>query len=231
MNKVCFIFDLDGVIVDTAKFHFIAWQNLAKSLGIDFTEPENEQLKGVSRVHSLEKILEWGNKNVLEETFQELMDQKNREYLNYVNTMTPNDILPGVLPVLNFLKDNKYPIALGSASKNAKTILDKTNINHYFQAVVDGNAVTRAKPNPEVFLKAAELTHSLPENCIVFEDSLAGVQAANTAKMISIGIGDPAVLGSAQFVFTSFEEIKIPFIESLISSFGNSSQSIGMKKP
>lgn len=216
MKTISFIFDLDGVIVDTAKFHFIAWQNLANSLGINFSEAQNEQLKGVSRVRSLEKILAWGKKTVSQETFQQLMQQKNDEYLGFVNTMTSKDILPGVLPILEYLKEKKHPIALGSASKNAQTILDKTKINHYFQAVVDGNSVSKAKPDPEVFLKAAKLTQSLSENCVVFEDSLAGIEAANTAKMTSIGIGNPAILKAAHFVFTTFEEINVPFIESLI---------------
>ncbi len=216
MKNTCFIFDLDGVIVDTAKFHFIAWQRLANKIGIDFTEMENEQLKGVSRIKSLEKILAWGNKSVKEDTFRELMREKNEAYLDFVSRMNKEDILPGILPVLEYLKAAKHPIALGSASKNAQTILDKVALTDYFDAIVDGNAVSKAKPDPEVFLKAAKLTNSLPENCIVFEDSLAGIQAANSAGMFSIGIGDTTILKEASFVFNSFKEIKIPFIQSLL---------------
>lgn len=216
MKKTGFIFDLDGVLVDTAKFHFIAWQKLAKSLDIDFTKTENEQLKGVSRIKSLEKILTWGNKTIPEETFQHLIKQKNEVYLGYVKNMTEEDILPGVIPVLNYLKENHYPLALGSASKNAKTILQKTALTSYFQAIVDGNAVTKAKPNPEVFLKAAKLLDCTAYQCVVFEDAIAGIQAANTAGMRSIGIGDAKILKEAHFIFPSFKEIKTPFIQSLM---------------
>ncbi|MBA3986832.1 MAG: beta-phosphoglucomutase [Flavobacteriales bacterium] len=216
MNKIGFIFDLDGVIVDTAKFHFIAWQDLAKKLGINFTEKENEQLKGVSRIKSLEKILTWGNKTIKKETFQELMHEKNEAYLGYVGLMNAVDVLPGVLPVLDYLKSNKHPVALGSASKNAPTILEKVALTHYFDTIVDGNTVSKAKPNPEVFLKAAQTINCKPENCVVFEDSLAGIQAANAAGMISVGIGDAHFLNEANYIFPSFENIKIPFIQSLL---------------
>jgi len=216
MKKTCFIFDLDGVLVDTAKFHFIAWQNLAKSLDINFTEKQNEELKGVSRIKSLEKILAWGNKTINEETFQYLMKQKNEEYLGCVKKMTQEDLLPGVLPVLNYLRKNNQTLALGSASKNAKTILQKTAITSYFQAIVDGNSVTKAKPDPEVFLKAAQLLNCPTNKCVVFEDSVAGIQAANTAGMYSIGIGNDKILKEANFIFSSFHQIKIPFIQSLM---------------
>jgi beta-phosphoglucomutase len=218
MNRKGFIFDLDGVIVDTAKYHFKAWSNLAKSLGIHFSEVENEQLKGVSRIESLKKILDWGGKRIDEVEFQKLMGLKNTEYLSYISSMSAREILPGVLPVLDYLKKNQIPVALGSASKNAKTILDKVGLNPYFQAVVDGNEVAEAKPNPEVFLKAAQLISCEPENCIVFEDSLAGIIAANTAGMYSVGIVDSGVLEPANKVFRSFEEIEIPFIESLLKA-------------
>jgi beta-phosphoglucomutase len=216
MNRKGFIFDLDGVIVDTAKYHFKAWSNLAKGLGIHFSEVENEQLKGVSRIESLKKILGWGNKSIDDAEFQKLMELKNNQYLSYISTMSAQEILPGVLPVLDYLERNQIPVALGSASKNAKTILEKVGLNDYFQAVVDGNEVKEAKPHPEVFLKAAQLINCKPENCIVFEDSRAGILAANTAGMYSVGIGDAKVLEPANKVFRSFEEIEISFIESLL---------------
>ncbi len=217
MNKKGFIFDLDGVIVDTAKYHFLAWKKLANDLGIDFTEEENEQLKGVSRVKSLEKILAWGNKTLSEKDFNEQMAKKNEDYLSHIAKMDESEILPDVPKVLNYLNENKQPISLGSASKNARTILDRVNLKEQFDAIVDGNDVTKAKPDPEVFLIAAKLLNVAPENCIVFEDSVAGVEAANVANMISIGIGSEDVLGHADYVFKDFTEISEEFIEKLIN--------------
>ncbi|GGW54241.1 beta-phosphoglucomutase [Winogradskyella epiphytica] len=216
MKKKGFIFDLDGVIVDTAKYHFLAWQQLAKGLDINFTEEENEQLKGVSRVRSLEKILAWGNKTISQEMFESLMAKKNEEYLSYIADMDSEEILPDVPRVLKTLIDGNQPIALGSASKNARTILERVNLKSQFDAIVDGNDVSKAKPDPEVFLIAAQQINMKPEDCIVFEDSVAGVEAANTANMISIGIGSKDVLGHANYVFNDFTEISDDFIKSLI---------------
>ncbi|NRD19233.1 beta-phosphoglucomutase [Winogradskyella eckloniae] len=218
MNKKGFIFDLDGVIVDTAKYHFLAWQRLAKGLDIDFTEEENEQLKGVSRVRSLEKILAWGNKTISQDLFNDLMGKKNEEYLGFIADMDTDEILPDVPRVLNVLKEKHQPIALGSASKNARTILERVHLISDFNAIVDGNDVSKAKPDPEVFLIAAKEINVQPEDCIVFEDSVAGVTAANTANMISIGIGSKDVLGHANYVFKDFTEITDDFIKSLIEN-------------
>ncbi len=218
MNKKGFIFDLDGVIVDTAKYHFLAWQRLAKSLDIDFTEEENEQLKGVSRVRSLEKILSWGNKTISKDKFTELMGKKNEEYLNYIAEMGSDEILPDVPRVLKTLIEKQQPISLGSASKNARVILERVDLKKYFDSIVDGNDVSKAKPDPEVFLIAAKLLEMKPEDCIVFEDSVAGVEAANSANMISIGIGSKDVLGHAQYVFKDFTEISDDFINKLINN-------------
>lgn len=210
------IFDLDGVIVDTAKFHYLAWRKLANSLGFDITEAHNEELKGVSRVKSLQKILDWGKVKLTEDQFMEQMALKNDNYLSYISTMSPDDILPGVSKIIEFLLENNVPIALGSASKNARIILEKTNLYQKFNAVVDGNDVSKAKPNPEVFLIAAEKLNVVPQNCIVFEDARAGVEAANIAGMLSIGIGDKKNLGEADYVFTDFTEIEINFIKNLL---------------
>ncbi len=215
MNKKAFIFDLDGVIVDTAKYHFLAWKKLANSIGVDFTEEQNEQLKGVSRVRSLEKILAWGNIELSEEKFMELMAKKNNDYLTYVNQMDESEILPGVTRILAYLAKNEQGIALGSASKNARTILQKVNLYDAFEVIVDGTNVTKAKPDPEVFVNAAKQLSIENENCVVFEDSVAGIQAANTAKMISIGIGDKEVLKEADYVFNDFTEISVDFIKEL----------------
>jgi len=217
MKNKGFIFDLDGVIVDTAKYHFLAWKKLANSIGVDFTEHQNEQLKGVSRIESLKKILKWGNKALSETDFNRLMNEKNENYLNYIAKMDDSEILPGVLERLQFLIDNKQPIALGSASKNSVEILNKVNLFKVFNAIIDGNAVTKAKPDPEVFLQAAKAIQMMPENCVVFEDSVAGIQAANKANMISIGIGDASVLNEADFIFKDFTEMSFDFLEKLMT--------------
>lgn len=211
-----FIFDLDGVIVDTAKYHYLAWKSLAKSIGINFTHQQNEQLKGVSRVHSLEKILAWGNKTLSESEFNKLLAKKNKEYLVFIAAMNEAEILPDIPRVLDFLQTEKQGIALGSASKNAKMILAKVNLLQKFNFVVDGNDVIKGKPNPEVFLKAADLLKIKPKNCIVFEDAVAGIQAANIANMISIGIGEKETLFEADYVFKDFTEISTEFLKELL---------------
>ena len=217
MSKKAFIFDLDGVIVDTAKYHFLAWRKLANSMGFYFTHEQNEQLKGVSRVKSLEKILAWGNKSVSEDEFTKFMAQKNDDYLIYIEKMDAQEILPDVTKTLDYLSAANQHIALGSASKNARMILEKVNLLEKFDVLVDGNDVTKAKPDPEVFLIAAQQLHTNPENCIVFEDAVAGIQAANTAGMVSIGIGDKKTLHEADYVFKDFTEISEAFLNELIN--------------
>lgn len=216
MIKKAFIFDLDGVIVDTAKFHFIAWQRLAAGLGIAFTAHENEQLKGVSRVDSLKKILDWGNKELTPEQFQTKMDLKNEEYLALIASLDTSDILPGVHDFLLALREKKQPIALGSASKNARPILEKLNIIHLFDVIVDGTNVTKAKPDPEVFLNACDQLGIAASQSIVFEDSVAGVQAANAAGMLSIGLGEEETLHEATAVFSSFNDMPHDYINTLL---------------
>jgi len=217
MSVKGFIFDLDGVIVDTAKYHYLAWKNLANNLGFDFTEAQNELFKGVSRVESLKLLLKIGGKTILQEEFDQLLISKNEEYLEYIENMDESEILPDVPKVLQYLKDNNVPIALGSASKNATPILEKVKLLSYFDAIVDGNGVTKAKPDPEVFLLGAKQLNVKAENCIVFEDSIAGIQAANNANMISIGIGEVEVLKEADHIFTDFTQISIPFLNNLIA--------------
>lgn len=217
MTKKGFIFDLDGVIVDTAKYHFLAWRKLANGLGIDFTNQENEQLKGVSRIHSLEKILEWGGKTLSDREFTKLMAKKNEEYLAYIDKMDATEILPHVSKVLDFLKEHEQAIALGSASKNARPILEKVSLLDKFHVIVDGNDVSKAKPDPEVFLIGAKQLQINPKDCVVFEDSVAGIKAANLADMISIGIGEKDILHEADYVFKDFTEMSQAFIEAIIS--------------
>lgn len=217
MNQKCFIFDLDGVIVDTAKYHYLAWQKIANQLGIEFTPEHNEELKGVSRIRSLDLILALGNLEASQEDKNKWLVQKNEDYLSYLVNMDESEILPGVLPVLIYLKENNQKIVLGSASKNAKPILEKAKIIDYFDAIVDGNDVSNAKPDPEVFIQGAKKVNFLNEKCIVFEDSVAGVQAANIAGMTSVGIGEETILHDAQFVFPDFTHIDLNFIQNLIN--------------
>ena len=217
MKTKAFIFDLDGVIVDTAKYHYLAWKKIADTLNIDFTHQHNELLKGVSRVRSLEIILGLGNVEATEEQKNEWLNQKNEDYLAYIDKMDDSEILPGVMRVLNFLKDHNQPIILGSASKNARPILEKVQILNYFDDIVDGNDVSNAKPDPEVFIVGARKANQANENSIVFEDSVAGIEAANTAKMTSIGIGEASILNEAKFNFNNFEEISEDFLAELIN--------------
>lgn len=217
MKKKGFIFDLDGVIVDTAKYHYLAWRKLANELGFEFTKEQNEMFKGVSRKRCLEILLEIGNIEATQEQFDTWMVEKNEDYLEYIEKMDESEILPDVKQVLNVLLNKSVPIALGSASKNAQPILEKVGLLSYFSTIVDGNDVTKAKPDPEVFLIAARQLGVHPEDCIVFEDAVAGIQAANSAKMISIGIGEASVLHEADYIFKDFTEMSVDFLEELIS--------------
>lgn len=221
MSKPGFIFDLDGVIVDTAKYHYLAWKKLADELGVEFNEKHNEQFKGVSRKRCLEILLEMGEIKASQEQIDVWLKEKNEDYLTYIQGMDESEILPDVTKVLQFLKGHNIPMALGSASKNARPILEKVNLLSYFDTLVDGNSVTKAKPDPEVFLIAAEQLGAQPKNCVVFEDALAGIEAANTAGMTSIGIGKADVLTEAKFNFSDFTEINLEFLDELIQ---NSSQ-------
>lgn len=216
MTKTGFIFDLDGVIVDTAKYHYLAWRNLAEELSFEFTEEQNELFKGVSRKRCLEILLDIGKVEATKEQFDRWMVEKNVDYLQYIEKMNASEILPDVPRVLEFLRERQIPIALGSASKNARPILEKVELLHYFDFIVDGNNVTKAKPDPEVFLIAAEKLAVHPENCVVFEDAVAGIQAANAAKMLSIGIGDSTILSEAKHNFKDFTEMDSEFLEGLI---------------
>ncbi len=172
------IFDLDGVLVDTAKYHFLAWKKLADQLDIPFTEEDNERLKGVSRIKSLDILLSLGNKSYSEDERNKFMEQKNKEYVRYISQMDEREILPGVIELLNQLKDRKLKIALGSASKNSGLILKNTKLQDYFDVIVDGNDVLKAKPDPEVFLLGAKRIGIPASQCIVFEDAYAGIEAA-----------------------------------------------------
>ncbi len=217
MNKIGVIFDLDGVIVDTAKYHFLAWKDLADHLGFEFTEAHNELLKGVSRVRSLEILLDIGKVQLSEEKKQEFLLSKNEEYLKYIHKMGPEEILPGASELLDKLDELGIHYVLGSASKNAPLILKQVNLLNRFAGIVDGNSVSKAKPDPEVFLIGAQKLNLKPGQCIVFEDAIAGIEAANAAHMVSIGIGDKSTLSEADFNFNNLTEIPENFFTQVIS--------------
>ena len=213
--KAC-IFDLDGVIVDTAKYHFIAWKRLCNTLGFDITEAQNEQLKGVSRQKSLDILLEIGQiKTLSTNEKNDLATQKNQWYLEMVEQMTDDEILVGVVDFLNELKDHKITIGLASASKNAKNILEKVNLIHFFDTITDGNDVAEAKPNPEIFIKTAQKLAILPSQAIVFEDAQAGVEAAKNGGFKCVGIGTPDNLHQADAIMPSFEEFNFLKLKQL----------------
>jgi nigerose phosphorylase len=206
------IFDLDGVLVDTARYHYLAWKRLAGELHIDFTSEDNERLKGISRVRSLEIILELGGKTLAEEDKARATEKKNGWYLEYIRDITPNELLPEVVPFLTYLRERGVKLSLGSASKNAAAILDKLAISPLFDAVVDGTHVSKAKPDPEIFLAAAKALGIPPAQCVVFEDASAGVKAGKSAGMTVIGVGDPAVLAQADMVIKNFAELSFPLV-------------------
>lgn len=207
MNLKGCIFDLDGVIVDTAKYHFLAWRSLGRRLGFEFEEHHNERLKGVSRRRSLEILLAVGKQShkYSANDLARMESEKNAEYLAYVAKMTPDEILPGVVSLLIELRDAGVVVGLGSASRNASTILEKVGITSLFDVIVDGTVVSKAKPNPEIFLRAAQLMDLPPQECLVFEDAVAGVDAALAAGMRCIGIGDPTILTDANLVIGGFQ--------------------------
>ncbi len=194
------IFDLDGVIVDTAKYHFLAWRRLANELGFDFTEQENEKLKGVSRMGSLELILQWGGIQLNETEKLALADRKNNWYVEYLQDMSPADILEGVLPFLEDLKRHRIRIGLGSASKNALTVVERIGLTDTFEVIIDGNKATKSKPDPQVFVLGAAALGVSPSETIVFEDAESGVQAALNGGFYAVGVGSPINLGHAHLV-------------------------------
>ncbi|WP_266366182.1 beta-phosphoglucomutase [Tellurirhabdus rosea] len=218
MNKAkAFLFDLDGVIVDTAVFHYQAWRRMANSLGFDISEHFNESLKGVSRMDSLNLILAQGGVTLSEEQKLALATQKNEWYLELVSQMTPGDILPGVTDFFVQVKAAGLKTALGSVSKNAKLILERIGMLDDFDAIIDGTKIERGKPDPEVFLKGAEELGLQPADCVVFEDAVAGIEAARRAGMRTVGIGTPEILTEADLVVPDLrglavnEAIELPF--------------------
>ncbi len=208
-GSYAFIFDLDGVLVDTSKHHYLAWKELAKKFDFDLTESLNEQLKGVSRAESLELILNEVGVNLPAKEKLDLTNKKNEIYLSSLSELNETDLLTGVKEFLLEALGRKIPMAVGSASKNARHILSKVGILSYFSEIVDGNMVTNGKPDPEVFLLAArELNH--PANfCVVFEDSIKGIEAGHRAQMKVVGIGLSKQLKEADLVYNGFQNLKV----------------------
>ncbi|HIY64166.1 MAG TPA: beta-phosphoglucomutase [Candidatus Mediterraneibacter stercoripullorum] len=209
----CAIFDLDGVLVDTAKYHYLAWKSLADELGFDFTIEQNEALKGVSRMKSLDFLLGFGglSDRFSQEEKEKMADKKNRIYVEMIKKLKKEELFGGVTDLFVKLKEKNMKTALGSASKNAPLILERLDIAKYFDAVVDGTQVSKAKPDPEVFVRAAEILHIPCKECIVFEDSAAGLQAAKTAGMKAVGIGKKENLPMADLVIGSVDQY-IPYL-------------------
>lgn len=203
------LFDLDGVIVDTAKYHYLAWKSLAKDLGIDFTEEDNERLKGVSRMASLDIILEIGQVTLSQDEKEKSCTTKNDLYVSYIEKLTKDEILPGVREFLVDTRSKGYKIALGSASKNSTLILDRLELTDLFDSLIDGNKVSKAKPDPEVFTRGSEELGLDASQCVVFEDAIAGIQAAHKGGMKAVGIGKKETLTEADVVIKGFKDIRI----------------------
>lgn len=210
---IALILDLDGVICDTAHFHFLAWHRLAAEYGYELTHDDNEKLKGVSRADSLKFILERANKSLTTAEFEADLVRKNEWYLDLVKDMRPEDVLPGVPHFFAQVEKLKLPLALGSASKNATTVLNRVGLLDAFDAIVDAGQVKKGKPHPETFLTAADMIGFPPSQCIVFEDSLAGVQAAIAAGMRVIGIGKPVDLPGAAMHINNLGEFDFDFLD------------------
>ena len=216
MKNKGIIFDLDGVIVDTAKYHYLAWKEIAKKLGYQFDEKDNEELKGVSRVKSLDILLQKAGTNLEQNEKEKLLTEKNNQYLELVSNIDKQEMLPGIESLLDWLNQENIPFSLGSASKNAPYILEKLKIKDQFSAIVDGNDVTKAKPDPEVFLIAAKKMGLKPNECVVIEDSQAGIEAAKKAGMTAIGIGKD--FKGADFIFENTAALNPKFIKTILQN-------------
>lgn len=214
MISAC-IFDLDGVIVDTAHYHYLAWKRLAQELGCDLSKEENERLKGVSRMQSLEIVLELAGVKLPEEQKELLAEKKNAWFNEYVTRMTPEEIFPGVKELIADLRTQGLRVGLASSSKNARIVLERLNLSAVFDVVVDGNMIRRTKPDPEIFLAAAAALGVDPASCVVVEDAAAGVEAAKAANMKCIGVGSPQLLGAADMVVAKTSDISVSTIRVL----------------
>lgn len=210
-----FIFDLDGVIVSTAEFHFKAWKEISRELQIEFSERDNEKLKGVSREDSLRILLEIGGLELTEDHFEQLVDKKNRIYLELIENLSPTDILPAVADRISLLRAYGRKTGIASSSKNTRMVLRKIGLTDFFDVIVDGNRISKPKPDPEIFLTAAAELGTPARSCLVFEDAAAGVEAAKKAGMRVIGIGSKTVLKEADYLFEEFSMISEEFLIGL----------------
>ena len=211
INKLnrAFIFDLDGVITETSEYHYMAWKTVCKKIGYDLTRKKNEELKGVNRKKCLDMIMEWGNIRLSEKEIESLLETKNNIYKDYIKDLNENDVCEGVLNFINDAIKNNIKIALYSASRNAKRILCQLKIIDLFTVIIDGNNVSNAKPDPEGFKIAADLTKTNTQDCVVFEDSISGIEGANKLNMYTVGIGSRDVLKNADVVYKGFKNLKI----------------------
>lgn len=210
------LFDMDGVIVDSAVHHFVAWKRLADELSIPFTEEDNHALKGLSRVDSLEQILRMGHLQLDEKTKLKLMAQKNAWYLDLIKGMRAKDILPGARELIEELVADGIKVGLGSSSRNAQLILDNVGLTPLFDTVVDGNHITLSKPDPEVFLKGAQALGLDPSEVVVFEDAESGVKAAKSGGFFAVGVGSEEQLGQADVVVPSMKEVTLQDLKSWV---------------
>ncbi|MBL7835196.1 MAG: beta-phosphoglucomutase [Cyclobacteriaceae bacterium] len=214
MIKAC-IFDLDGVLVDTAHYHFLAWKRLAKEFDYELTEEINEELKGVSRMKSLEIVLKHANVSLENQKKELLADRKNGWFTEFVHNMNPNELYPGVRELFSRLRRDNIKIALASSSKNAQTIIEILGIQNEFEAVVDGTMIVHSKPDPEIFLLAASKLNLSPADCVVFEDAEAGVEAALAAGMKCVGIGNPMKLKEANRVVNAIQNFNYSDLQKI----------------
>jgi beta-phosphoglucomutase len=213
------LFDMDGVIVDTAKHHYVAWKALADDLAIPFSEKENDSLKGFTRLDSLECILRLGNLEVSSTTKIELMEKKNQLYLDITGSMSEDDILPGVKELVLELKEEGIGICLGSSSKNATKILKNIGLFDLFDGVVDGNHLTLSKPDPEVFLKGAKILGLSPATCIVFEDAQSGIDAAISGGFFAVGLGEAGTLQRANANVKDLAQMNLETLKNLVNRY------------
>ncbi len=209
------IFDLDGVIIDTAHYHYIAWKRLASEFNINLTIEANESLKGVSRVRSLEIILELGNIHVSEEEKEKLASKKNAWFVEYIESIRPEEIFPGVRELIHDIRSKGIKVALASSSKNAPRVIEILKISELFDTMVDGTMITHTKPHPEIFLMAAERLGVPAPECVVFEDAEAGVEAALAAGMKCVGVGSAERLGKATKVIATTGDFKVNQLNDL----------------
>ncbi len=209
-----FIFDLDGVITDTAELHYLAWKRLAEEMNWQFDRDVNERLRGVSRMDSINIIKDHNNATVAEDRLLELATMKNDIYVASLDTLTPNDYLPGAKELLTHLRQEGFRVALGSASKNATKVLEQLEAIGYFDIIGDGNSVSKSKPEPDIFLYGAEKLELKAEECIVYEDAEAGIDAAKAGGFYAVGIGPDDRVGHADVRFDSMAEATLFAVKS-----------------